>query len=438
VNVALLRALRIIARADSDPARQALFERVSSRTPSMKLALRAHRLLGDSNAGAALILGYGVGEYLKASLAGESPRDGLLGLGIYPTDRSALDYVARLVGAERVGWIKVSPAPQRVTPQSTRQLLSRFARGRRRRRLLRLARLINRRYGFLVACRLTATVAWRLRSAALLAEAQPRAVLVTSDYHPEPIGLVAAARAAGLPVIFVTHAHPHRLCPPLEFDLAILDGEAALSAYERLGPARAEIVFRGVEGESRPLEPERLLQEHPVIGLFPPKEIRWEVFARLIEEARARFQPARFLIRWHPNMLEGSRLGEHLADLSDLEVTPQSLPLAEVVGRCTWALGEESSNVHLGTLKVGVPSIPLAGLAVTVGGSDYYGFIADGVLPPAVDSLEELSLEDTVAFYGAPDWPERFRRYDASYLQPREAMDAAVAAQVLAHLGWAP
>lgn len=436
MNTTLLRALRVIVNADSDPARQALFERVSARTPSIKVALGVHRLLGDTAAGAGLILSYGVGEYLKAQLAEGSPAGGLLGLGIYPTDRSALDYVARLVGPERTGWIHAAPASQRVSPRVARQLLGRLARGRRRRRLLRLARRVNRRHGFLVACRLTATVAWHLRSAALIAEVRPRAILVTSDYHPEPIGLVAAARAVELPVIFVTHAHPHRLCPPLDFDLAILDGEAALAGYERLGPARAEIVFRGIEGESLPLDPARLSTPNPVIGLFPPKEIRWEVFARLIEEARERFRPQRFLIRWHPNMLEGSRLGEHLADLSDIELTPQSLPLAEVARRCTWALAEESSNVHLGTLKVGVPSIPLAGLAVTVGGSDYYGFIADRVLPPAVDSLGELSLPEVEEFYADPDWPERFRRYDASYLQPRELVDGAVAERVLRVLGW--
>src|SRR5207249_3953995 len=50
---------------------------------------------------------------------------------------------------------------------------------------LRLVRRIDRRHGFLVACRVAGTIAWYARGKAILRAARPDAVVVSSDSNPE-------------------------------------------------------------------------------------------------------------------------------------------------------------------------------------------------------------------------------------------------------------
>jgi hypothetical protein len=49
---------------------------------------------------------------------------------------------------------------------------------------LRIIRAIDRRHGFLVACRAAAAIGWYARTRMILADHRPGAVLVSSDANP--------------------------------------------------------------------------------------------------------------------------------------------------------------------------------------------------------------------------------------------------------------
>jgi hypothetical protein len=294
------------------------------------------------------------------------------------------------------------------------------------RRSFRIVRRLDRRHGFLVACRAAAAVAWYTRTRSVLRLHRPGAVLVSSDSNPEEVGLTAAAAALGIPRIFVSHAYPTPFAPALNFSLSILEGEAAVRARLRRGPIRGEIALAGVDGESVPLDVSRFERQPPVIGIFAPKATNWPVFAAVIEDCRAVFGARRVVIRWHPSRLDQARYLHLLSDRSGIEESPMSATLPEVAGQCDWVVADENSNVHLPVLKLGIPTVVVRGLGLyPESRSDMYGFAAAGVVFPPVRSIRDLQPAAFKAFFDAA-WIERFREYDASYLRPPDEIAVAV------------
>jgi hypothetical protein len=115
-------------------------------------------------------------------------------------------------------------------------------------------------------------------------------------------------------------------------------------------------------------------------------------------------------------MLGASRLSTTLRDTSQVIETDPGQPLQAVAERCDWVIADESSNVHLGVLKAGVPTVPVHGLSVLPASrSDLYGFVESRVIPPPVARLSDVSVGELEAFY-SHGWEQRFRRYDAGYL----------------------
>lgn len=293
-------------------------------------------------------------------------------------------------------------------------------------RWFRVARAIDRRHGFLVSCRAVEGIAWYLGASGLFSSDKPGAALVSSDSNPEELGFLAAALAHGIPRIFVSHAYPTPLSPPLDFDLSILEGEAALEARRRKGPVTGQIVLAGVEGESAPMAPRRFGRANPTVGIFTPKALSWSKLIEVVDDCRRHHRPARIVIRWHPSMLEPPRLASRLADLSGIDQFPGHVPLSEVARLCDWVVADENSNVHLPVMRLGIPTIPVRNLGIyPLSHADQYGFVANRVVFPSVASLAEVPPEAVVQFFEA-GWAERFARYDASYLHAPDAVSAEV------------
>ena len=197
-------------------------------------------------------------------------------------------------------------------------------------RAFRLLRAIDRRYGFLVSCRVVGALAWYVRAKAILGVRRPEAVLVSSDSNSEEVGFASAARALEIPTVFVSHAYPTPFSPPQDFSLSILEGEAATRARGRQGPIKGQIVLAGLEGDSAPLDPRRFERTDPVIGLFTPKAVSWWTLAAVISDCRQHFHARQIVIRWHPSMLERPRLGHLLKDLSGIVESSRAATLSDV------------------------------------------------------------------------------------------------------------
>jgi hypothetical protein len=427
MKAGLLRALKIVIAADSDPVRQVLFANLMQARVSVRLAYGLHARLAGTRASALLVSGYALGYFLRIT---PPTRRGVWVLGVakHANARAQIDRVCRWLRPEdsdRVGTrFRVRGAATGLVailaPAGFPDAVRSF----------RVVRRLDRRYGFLVACRAAAAVAWYIRGAGILRRYQPGAVLVSSDSNPEEVGVTAAAAALAIPRIFVSHAYPTPFAPALNFDLSILEGSAAVCARLRQGSVKGEIVLAGVEGESVPVDVSRLDRPAPRVGIFAPKATNWPAFAAVIDDCRAVFGARRVVIRWHPSRLDQARYLHLLTDRTGIDEAPMSATLLEVATQCDWVVADENSNVHLQVLKLGIPTVVAKGLGLyPESRADMYGFAAAGVVFPPVRSLRDLDLGALKAFFDAA-WIERFRQYDASYLRSPAEMGVEVRAAI--------
>jgi hypothetical protein len=347
-----------------------------------------------------------------------------LAFGKHANARRHVARVASWIGPADCGWLRTG-ARALLRPSGLAGLAVLASPGRVV-KVLRIVRALDTRHGFLVSCRAASAIAWYARTKAILGAHRRGAVLVSSDSQPEELGLAAAARALHIPQIFVSHAYPTPVSPPLDFSLSILEGEAAVDARRRKGPIGGKILLGGVEGDSVPLDARRFERKSPVIGIFTPKALSWPTLAATIEDCRDHCRARRIVIRWHPSMLESSRHVHRLEDLSGVVESPRTALLQDVARECDWVIADESSNVHLNVLKLGIPTVAIKNLGVyPQSRADLYGFVANRVIFPPVTSVREVQADALIAFF-ADCWRSRFARYDASYLRPQEAIHTEV------------
>jgi hypothetical protein len=434
VNVQLLRVVRLVIRVDSDPARQAIFAKLVRARWPVRLAFRVHQRIAGSWTSALFVSTYGLAALLSVARP-RNRRARVLMVATHANARQHVSRVARWIGAADCAWVRTGAGALLTRSVfSVVPLLSR----RRAVEALRIIRWVDARHGFLVACRTAGAIAWYSRSKKILAAARPAAILVSSDSHPEEMGFALAARTLGIPQVFVAHAYPTAISPPLDFSLSILEGEAAVAERQRKGPIKGAVVLAGVEGDSHPMDASRLLRPSPVIGIFPPKAISWSTLAALVKDCREHYHARQIVIRWHPSMLEPPRLTRLFHDVSNIVETPRSGTVQEAASRCDWVVGDENSNVHLPVMKMGIPTIAVRQLGVySESRSDQYGFVANGVVYPPVDALRDLDRDAAIAFFTSC-WASRFARYDAAYSRTQDAVGAEVRAAIHALVAPAP
>lgn len=435
MNLSLLRVLRTVIRADSDPARQALFGNLMRSRRSVRFVYRLHERLSGGWTAAFLVSCYGLAAFLAVA-APRNRRARVVALAVHENARYQVSRIIAWIGASDCDWVRIRKWGREsflsVAPKNDSRphfLMSAAAALRAHRGMaqgLRITRAIDRRHGFLVACRTAAAMAWYARARAVLGVHRPGAVLVSSDSNPEEIGFVAAARALAIPQVFVSHAYPTPYAPPLDFTLSILEGAAAVEAHRRKGPIRGDVLLAGIDGESAPMDVSRFARPTPVVGVFTPKAIAWPTLAGVIDDCRRQFGAGRIVIRWHPSMLERPRLAGVLDDVAGVVESPRDASLVETARQCDWVVADENSNVHLPVLKLGIPTIAVRRLGLYPDSrSDLYGFIAAGVVFAANARLSDVEPAALTAFF-SECWEARFREYDASYLRPAEVIGGEV------------
>ena len=427
-HTGLLRAVRTIIRADSDPARQTLFNHLMESRPLIRAVYRAHEHFVGTRLSALVISMYGVAACVRVAPPAPSAAR-IVAVASQANARRQLREVISWVGAEHCAWLRTG------TKAMGAALLSapaaRVGPGRAL-ATLRVIRTVDRRHGFLVACRVAAAIAWYARSLAILRWLRPGAVLVSSDANPDEAGFLGAARVLGIPQIYASHAYPTPFSPPLDFTLSILEGEAAVQGHRRKGPVAGRILQVGLDGESAPMDAGRFGRPSPSIGIFPPKVFSWDALAAIVADCRTHFHARQIVIRWHPSMLEPPRLHEVIRDRTGIVESPREASLPDVARQCDWVVAAENSNVHLPVMKLGIPTVVVKGLGLYPDDrADLYGFVANRIVFPPIRALRDLPVAECRAFF-EDEWAARFAQYDASYLRSRRDVVGDVGRAVLA------
>lgn len=416
-RAALERACGIVALKDTQPLRRALFRRKTERSVAVQAALATWRVLGTGRRARAFVGAYGAQSFWGVRAP---ERDASVWtLAQYANERRQLEALEALVPEQDVARLELEPAL--IVPRADRPSIA----------MRRVARALLADYvargDFLVAARVASTLGYFLRMFPMLARSRARAVWVSSDANPYAVALTAAARAHGLRTCFVTHGHVAEGPPALDFDLAIVDGPAVRDVYARAGTIRAHVVFRGSEGEVRPMQTAELRRHVETLGVFTSILVSWPAVGRAIARLRAVHAPRRVLLRLHPNREMRDRDWAAHLDLSGVEVSDGDRSIEEDASRCA-LVAAGSSSVHLSVLKLGVPSLYVRDLDEL--DDDYYRFVQLGILPRATDAGP--SREQIAAFYEDTGWPARFAHFDAAYPDRQAACDADVRRALLA------
>ena len=420
MKIQLLKTIREVIRADSDPVRQSLFDHLRSSDSVVKFVWGVHHIVRRSYLSSIMVFLFGVKSYATADTSSHE-QDLPLIIAIHKNAKKQGNKIASWLEPERVSWLQLGLACL-VKPRSLGRLVTGCFRVRVWLRILAVVHRLNRRHDFLVSCRTASAIFSYVRAVEILDKRKPSGVIVSSDSNPEPLAFTRAANGMGIPTIFMSHAYPTPVSPPLNFTLSILEGEAALQQYQSKGPVSGEVIFCGAEGTSKPMAAQMLPGKNPVIGIFASKVVCWPQFITLIEDCRSQFNPDKILIRWHPNMLGKSELSSKLDDAREVVETDPTLPLQEVANQCDWVIADENSNVNLGVLKAGIPILPMKEFSVLPESrSDLYGFVKNAILPNPVKTVRGVSLEQLAQFY-SNDWAECFGRYDASYSESAELL----------------
>lgn len=415
-----------MAEKDAGAFRAQVFDDLARHKPLVRLARGLHGLLGRGSLSTAYVAAYGLKAYIAASLPRSTAP--ILAVAAYRNEARQLADLDRLLGPDRVAHADIRTL-RLLDPRGWLASVGALLRGRGARRYLSLVRRVNQEdeASFLVACRVAATAAYYARFHRLLGAApHARAVLVSSDSNPYAMGLAFAAMARGLRTIYVNHGHIPDGPPRLWFDLSLLDGPALADVYEESHGIAGQVVYKGSEGQRRPLSTGGLRRPRTV-GIFMSLLVDWPRFARVLADIRRVLCPERIVLRLHPNpLVRDPDWREHVRDAPDLEVSYGEHVLTSDAARCDLVIAAGSS-CHLTVLKYGVPTLALAGLDKVP--HDFYRFHRRRIVPHYA-SADDIDLEALAAFYEDPDWSARFAEFDPGYLEPAGARDAAVKAAI--------
>ncbi len=420
MNDALLRACDVVVEKDLGAFRRAVFADLTRQHATVRAARAVYEALGEGLPRTLFVALYGLSSFVSASLP--RARRPLVAATLYANEERQVADVARCAGEHLVAHAELGPRAA-TNPRAWAALADAF--GSRERVASYLA--VVRRYDrgdFLTACRAASTAGYFLRFERDLPATGARAILVSSDSNPYAMALSGAARARGLRTIYVNHGHIPEGPPRLDFDLSLLDGPALLDVYRRGGGAEGRVVFKGVEGEYRPLDTTGLRGAGALrLGVFASLIVDWPAFGRLFADIQRALQPARVLLRLHPNHVIRDRNAlRYVGEWDNLEISLGETVLTTDAGRCDLVLVGNSS-CHLTVLKYGVPSAYLRGLDIVP--HDFYGFLESRIVP-SFDTAGEIDREAVARFFEDASWPERFRQLDATYGERREDVERRI------------
>ncbi len=367
-----------------------------------------------------MIACYGIATSLMLSARGEGH---ILATAVMPNEWRTLRRIAAFIGAERI--VTVIRRPDWGTLLFVGNAL---LRPRKIWQYVRIVHRINRRYPFMPACRMASTLHYYCRFHSILTRGKWRAVLVTSDYAPDSMGLASCATRLGIATIYAPHAFvpPDSFQPPLRFTLSVLEGRKMQQLYEQKGPIIGEVVYIGIEGTYRPMNLTRLAQHGMRIGIFLSLPVDAEGLIRVISDVRERFSPEGILVRPHPVSIAALDIPKLVTSYREVRVT-RGTTLEQDVSACDLAIIGNSSAM-LQILRQGVPAIHSPYLESTP--PDSNGFVADGIVP-SYPSMRDADIAAIQAFYAQPDWETAFKGYDAYYATndtPATTIRAAVEA----------
>lgn len=419
MNIQLLKATRASISADSSSTRQDIFKTLVRNNPIINLVVILHNFLDGTFLSTLMVSLYGIKSAIKMMPPSSVTSQTILSIASQSNAGRKIQEISEIIGGDTIKPINLT-SKSIMTKSTMLYLISALASAKLLIKYFKTIDVINNKYDFLVSCRVASTIGSYLRSDFILSRSPANCVMVSSDSNPEELGTIYSAKNLSKKVIYLSHAYPTALSSPLEYDLSIVEGQAALDQYARKAEPIGNVLLAGLPGESRYMKSELLLKANPIIGIFTPKTLNWEIFNSIINECLFDLNAKEILIRWHPSLLDHKSIKSIIVSDGRVKDTPTNYTAAQVADYCDWIITDANSNVHLDVLRIGKPTISIQGLRpLRHENNDIYEFVSNGLIFPPAKCIKEIDLKDASIFYSG-EWCNNLKYYDANYLKPKE------------------
>jgi hypothetical protein len=402
----LLKAIRSISRLESSALRESVFQDIASRNVIIRCAVTIHRLCRRLGISHYLIGFYGLSYFVRARMPQSTPQS--LATAVYPNEIKQLDDLDDLMGTAkpmRVQWSFAHTGGWLALLGNARHL-------RDVARFMRLFKKIENRLSFMPACRVAEMLFLFIRFRNWLESNRVRAVIVTSDYAPDSAALTCAAASLGIARIYMPHALPSYSTLTgrtlLDYEYYIFDSKAMHDRFANKGALGGQVIYRGIRGESRPLQTGRLDRPRLRFGIVLSGLTNLEVLGRTIAGLK-RFSPERILIRGHPVTFANPDFSA-IRQKNPEVVISSNTTLLQDADSCDLVIGG-NTTAFLEILKYGIPAVYLSALDYQP--DDYNGFVQDKLLL-AIRSADALDPQAIKMFFTSA-WEERLAYFDAAH-----------------------
>jgi hypothetical protein len=219
---------------------------------------------------------------------------------------------------------------------------------------------------------------------------QPKMIVFSNDHSYVPRSLFLAAKASGIPTVYIQHASISSYLPPLDFDLSLLEGDDALEKYKRKG-VRGRVELIGIPRFDPFLIRKRKEPSSKIksIGIAFNTVDSLHKIASLINAVMLAIPEITVIVRSHPK--ENRDVKESLTNDSPGLIYSDSRSESpfDFILRCDLLIAGDSS-IHLEAKMLNVDSVYLD---LSEAGSTYdlYGYIKKGLIKelPGNEALVE-------------------------------------------------
>jgi hypothetical protein len=297
-------------------------------------------------------------------------------------------------------------------------------------RLLRMARLLDRRHEFFKTLRVSELIAYYKRYLCIFQNARFGLAVTSNHSNPHGIAFNLAARKCGVPVVLITHGMPVLPIARLSYNLALVHCEAARQAYLEAGCRMDRVFVHGRRQDYAPM-PTGPLPYRLAVGIFLCKEVSEERLRALIERLLTNPRVSRVLVRPHPTNLWGDLRTSLRAEFG-ARIDARNTPRLRFSSGGSLSSDLEASDIVLAgnssvlveAVTAGRPSGYVSGL--DYGSPDLHAFVARGLIYPIDDNLS-FDPDAMLRFHQQPGWTNTLRFF-ANIDEDEESVAARVGA----------
>ena len=238
---------------------------------------------------------------------------------------------------------------------------------------------------------------------------RPRAIIFANDHNTDPRALLLAARAAGVPTIYLQHASVSTSFPPLAFDLSLLEGQDSLAKYRACGPLAGEVKLIGMPKADPYLRTKNHRTTIAAISVCANIIDELEAITQLLTRLVQEFPDKTITFRPHPSDRRNFDFILNISariQFSDAKTEPafDFLQKQDV-------LIAADSSIHLEAVMLNVLSIYYR-LEKSNFINDYYGYVRQGLVEKAADLAYVTAIIKKYEHH-RPVVSERARYYNA-------------------------